>query len=389
MGRGLPASSHSGLRVQRPVRAAVIVSMVVHASLGLIVLRRQARAPAPAPDSIEVDFTVPDTPSEARPAPAGDLFTKEGPRRLPAETPKAGEGRGPRAPRVSDKISDARGRSGPLPATNGTGEAPAEIVDAPARGSADPAGRGAIDGFASFRPSGPDFSRVPVPQVPESKRDLLAPPRAPDKPPGDLPRRLRGPADGTAQIDEDGAIHFQNPKPVAADRHPFASGKKRFLGLGGPFEINDMLWNLAGQDPYAFGKRKMADETREQRLCMAQRAQHARESQALLDLSTNVRAIAAREDWAPEKRRRALFDIWDECDDDSNYAAMARATITAIIRQTFPEGAPLAYQPQELLALNNQRTSGSKFAPYLVQEPRKYAVQTDDCRPPDAGHTIE
>ncbi len=173
------------------------------------------------------------------------------------------------------------------------------------------------------------------------------------------------------------------------DRHPFASGEKRFLGLGGPFEINDMLMHLAGQDPYAASKRKMADETREQRLCMARRAQHAREAKALLDLSTDVRAIAERNDWSAEKRRRALFDIWDECDDDSDYAAMARATITAIIRQAFPEGSSLAYQSQELLALNSQRTSGNKFDPYLVQGPRARTIRSEDCRPPDAGHPME
>ncbi|HEX7599447.1 MAG TPA: hypothetical protein VF518_14620 [Polyangia bacterium] len=114
-----------------------------------------------------------------------------------------------------------------------------------------------------------------------------------------------------------------------------------------------------------------------------------REAKALLELSTDVRAIAGREDWTPERRRRALFDIWDECDDESDYAAMARATITAIIRQAFPENSPLAYQPQELLALNNQRTSSNKFAPYLAQNPRARAIRSEDCRSPDAGHPIE
>jgi hypothetical protein len=190
-------------------------------------------------------------------------------------------------------------------------------------------------------------------------------------------------------IEEDGQIHFKDAKSVAVTKHPFASGENRILGIGGPLEMTDMLMHLAGQDPYAAGKRKLADETREQRLCMARRTQHAREAQALFELSTNVRAIAERKDWSPEKRRQALFDIWDECEDGSDYAAMARATITALIRQAFPEGSPLAYQPHELLALNERRTSSNKFAPYLVQEARIHTPRTEDCRPPDAGHPLE
>jgi hypothetical protein len=385
MGRRLSASLHPGRHVRSPVRAAVIVSVVIHASLGLILLRRQARVSAAPSDSIEVDFTVADVPGEMSPAPAGEFFAQEGLRPWPGEATKVGAGQGPKVP----KTGEARSRAGDLPATQGEGEAQEGIVEAPAGGAADPADKGAVDRFASFRTSVPDFSRVPIPQGPDAKRDLLAAPRVPDKAPGDLPGRLRGPGGVTAQIEEDGQIHFKDPKSAAIDRHPFASGEKRTWGIGGPLDINDMLMHLAGQDPYASGKRKLADETREQRLCMARRAQHAREAKALLDLSTDVRAIAGREDWAPEKRRRAIFDIWDECDDDSDYAAMARATITAIIRQAFPEGSALAYQPQELLALNSERTSSNKFAPYLVQEPRKRTFRSEDCRPPDAGCPME
>jgi hypothetical protein len=383
MGRRLFASLHPGRHVRSPVRAAVIVSVVIHASLGLMVLRRQARGPLAPPDSIEVDFTVADVSSEASPEKAGEAWAEEGARVLPAEAAKGGQG--PHAPR----IGEGQGRSGPLPATQGAGEAQEGIGEAPTGGPAESAGQGAIDRFSSFRPSRPDFSRVPVPQGPEAKRDLLAAPRVPDKGSVELPRHLRGPGGVIAQVDEDGQIHFSDPKSVGIDRHPLASGEKQTWGIGGPLDINDMLMHMAGQDPYASSKRKMADETREQRLCMARRAQHAREAKALLELSTDVRAIAERKDWAPEKRRRALFDIWDECDDDSDYAAMARATITAVIRQAFPEGSALAYQPQELLALNSQRTSSNKFAPYLVQEPRARSKRPEDCRPPDAGHPME
>jgi hypothetical protein len=43
---------------------------------------------------------------------------------------------------------------------------------------------------------------------------------------------------------------------------------------------------------------------------------------------------------------------------------MARAIILAAIREAFPAGSELAYQPAELVALNRRRSSHEKFAPY-------------------------
>ena len=50
MGPWLTASLHLGRQVRRAVRAAVMVSLVFHACLGVVLLRRQARAPAPPAD---------------------------------------------------------------------------------------------------------------------------------------------------------------------------------------------------------------------------------------------------------------------------------------------------------------------------------------------------
>ena len=373
-----PAFRHTGPRVRRPVRPAVIVSVVVHASLGLILLRHQRHAPATPSVAIEVELTASDAPAEGT-RPAGGPGVEESRRPPPTEAPQASERHGSKA----TKVGVARGRPEATPAKPGD-RGQGVIVDAPAaQGLADPDGSNRR--FTTFRSRHPDLSRAPDLQEPEAKRDLLAAPRAVDKAPGELPGRLRGPGDVVAQIDDDGQIHFHDPKAVGVQLNP-ALG----VDIKGRFDLNDQLSRLAGQDPYASTKRKMAEETREQRLCMAWRAQHARESQALFELSSNVLAIAGRTDWSPERRRRALFDIWDECDDgDSDYADMARATITAIIRQSFPQGSPLAYPPQELLALNSQRASRLEFAPYLVQKSRRHVPRPEDCPPPDAGHPIE
>jgi hypothetical protein len=365
----------TGPRVRRPVRPAVIVSVVVHATLALILMRQQRPAPATQSVAIEVDLTA-DTTALGATTPVGGPGVEESGQPSPPKASHARERHGAKA----SKIGEARGDAEPTPA--GQDEAQGVVVKAPA-GPADP--RDSNERFTSFRSRNPDLSRGPDLREPEAKRDLLAAPRVPDKAPGDLPQLLRGPGGVMAKIDDDGQIHFHDPKAVTANLNP-AMG----LDLSGRFDLNDQLMRLAGQDPYASTKRKMAEETREQRLCMARRAQHTRESQALFELSTNIRAIAGRTDWPPEKRRRAIFDIWDECDDGaSDYAALARATITAVIRQAFPQGTPLAYPPQELLALNSQRTSPLEFAPYLASPGRRPSARSEDCPRPDAGPAIE
>ena len=112
----------------------------------------------------------------------------------------------------------------------------------------------------------------------------------------------------------------------------------------------------------------MANETREQRLCMAKRYQGERQKQELFTLSTKIRHLAARVDLSSSQRRELIFAIWDECSEESDaptdYGAMARATILAIVREAFPAGSDRAYQPSELLALNERRSSRQRFAPY-------------------------
>jgi len=113
----------------------------------------------------------------------------------------------------------------------------------------------------------------------------------------------------------------------------------------GRFDITDQVMKWAGQDPYAAIKSKLADETREQRLCMARRYQGERQKQELVNLSSKIRRIAARLDLSAIERRRLVFEIWDECleesDAGSHYGVMARATILSLVREVFPEASVL------------------------------------------------
>src|ERR1039457_3884591 len=130
----------------------------------------------------------------------------------------------------------------------------------------------------------------------------------------------------------------------------------------------------------------MANETREQRLCMAKRYQGERQKQELFALSTKVRRLAARADLSAARRRELVFAIGDECSEESDsptdYGAMARATILSIVREAFPAGSDRAYQPTELLALNERRSSRERFAPYDASPMTR-------ARHPDAGAPTE
>ena len=222
----------------------------------------------------------------------------------------------------------------------------------------------------------------------EKPRDLLAPPVAKNgAAPRELPKVVQGGAGVTASVAEDGRIQFHDPKGIALDNSPFqAVGSGVGVGVSGHFDTTDQVMKHAGQDPYASVKRKMADETREQRLCMARRYQGERQKQELFTLSTKVRRIAARTDLPAPQRRELVFAIWDECTEESDsatdYGAMARATILSIAREAFPEGSDVAYRPAELLALNGRRSSRQPFAPYDLSPTKR-------SRHPDAGAPTE
>ncbi|HEX7506099.1 MAG TPA: hypothetical protein VF550_04960, partial [Polyangia bacterium] len=68
----------------------------------------------------------------------------------------------------------------------------------------------------------------------------------------------------------DGSNRPHDPSAIEEGRSPwdaFSQGVR--VGVSGKLDITDQVMKLAGQDPYASTKRIMANETREQRLCMA------------------------------------------------------------------------------------------------------------------------
>jgi hypothetical protein len=148
-----------------------------------------------------------------------------------------------------------------------------------------------------------------------------------------------------------------NPEPVIA---PIITGG---------FDATDAVMRADGQDPYAAAKLKWMDETRAERLAMAK----AHRSTQLAHSTQYMRRHLARLWRMPglddAARRAALFELWDDCDDDADLAVAAacertRAAVIAFIRARLPAGSPAAFAADELRGLNGRRRSSLPFAPY-------------------------
>jgi hypothetical protein len=364
----------------RRVQWALAGSLAVHAVLAIVFFSNKVSRPAPLPDVVEIAFEVPEV-VVVIPTPASaDARTA-----IPSHVAL------PMTASVS-RGKDVLSRRDVPSASTGTAEGPVQKSPVPEPGT--PAIDGASahgegDRLATFQPVHPNLHgpmRFPTPE--ETPRDLLAPPVAKNGiPSSELPKVLRGSGNVTASVADDGSIRFHDPDGIAMNSQHFQQvGQGAGVGMSFRLDVTDQVMKLAGQDPYSSTKRTLANETREQRLCMAKRYRGERQKQELFALSTKVRHIAARVDLSAAQRRELIFAIWDECSEESDlttdYGAMARATILSIIREAFPMGSDKAYQPAELLALNERRSSRQRFAPYDPSPMTR-------ARHPDGGATTE
>lgn len=362
-----------------PVRLALVASLAVHAVLAWMLFGRSAQPNDERPDVVEVSIAVDKGDGDH----SASLPTGEGTAAVGGGAAAANDpARTGRLLRGTARRSRTR-ESAALVANQASGmaEQPSSVSSSGTQAV------GAADRLSTFRPAHPDLLGGARPFQVEKARDLLAAPLAKAQAgTGELPKVLRGSGGVTARVGEDGSIHFGAPKDVVMnDPSARAVGDGAGVGFGGSFDLNDQIMKMAGQDPYASAKRAIADETREERLCMARRYQGERKKQELFELAAKVRRLAARTDLAASARRSLIFDIWDECTEETeaatDFGAMARATILAVVREVFPAGTDRAYQPAELLALNQRRSSRRHFAPYDAIA----AAQAGPGRHPDAG----
>jgi len=137
--------------------------------------------------------------------------------------------------------------------------------------------------------------------------------------------------------------------------------------VGGGFDITSWAMKKAGIDPYRARKQKLLEATYEERTQMrtVHTADQLRRASELMQ--QNLRRLW-RKAVDPADRRRALFELWDECEEGTGAAGdagtRARRQVLGWIRAHLPAGSTDAYSVDEITALNANRQSTQAFAPY-------------------------
>ncbi len=180
-------------------------------------------------------------------------------------------------------------------------------------------------------------------------------------------------------IARDGSVTFDDTPAVSVDwglpcvkcvaedfeqwkQDPYGGHTVNLLGLlpvlRGSFDLTDWIERLAGNDPYSYEKHKFLEATRQRRAEMSAVEKRDATRAALLQLPEYLAVVWAYEPWSATKRRRVLFELWDECA-ESGAGVVARATILGFIRDKV-DG---PYSEEELAQLNADRASTDAFAP--------------------------
>ncbi len=132
------------------------------------------------------------------------------------------------------------------------------------------------------------------------------------------------------------------------------------------YDPTEIIMNRHNIDPYASNKRRMLDDTRDERYAIGKAYKQKQLANSAVIAQRNVAYL-----WAhtldPAERKEALFEMWDECAETGSDelvagGAAARKLITGFIAAKLT--GPLAYTPAELAALNKKKKSSETFAPY-------------------------
>lgn len=362
------------MRQARSVRRqqAAGVSLAVHLLVlaGLYSLADDTPLPSPPPalDPVEVvllDVSPPTSPPPATAPTPPDAEAVPDTTGAPPPTPAASDPPKRPNPRTSSGAGTAT-QPLPRPETQAGGLSLSGL-----RGSS----RAAPPG-----PSGPPPS--PSPGLPISPRPRPRP-AGPEEPP---PRRDTAPRsfeEAGFQRRKDGSYKkgkLSDPFVVIVEPDGHVRFRDR-LAVASGIAIKPNIvtaQKLAGEEQFRTQKTRILRETAALRQALARRFARAQMNRELARLRTKLERVWEKADWTVKRRRRQLFLLWDECEepgedtpaDDTldgsrrSVGVKARAAIVAFINDTLPSGSEHAYPPAELAALNRERTSRQRFAPY-------------------------
>ncbi|MBV8761469.1 MAG: hypothetical protein JO257_29500 [Deltaproteobacteria bacterium] len=218
-------------------------------------------------------------------------------------------------------------------------------------------------------PLAPDDSWIRKREVPlpDGVYDPEHPPDIPPPPSGELHPAGNGTYSSDqpsfkVHVERDGTAHIED-KPDVGDVH-FAG-----IGIAGRAAFDDWAMRQAGIDPYAAAKKQWLDKTRDERARIGMASRKEDLARAPEFMKRNVRYAWSKTQTDPAARKQALFELWDECaetgDDDLVAAGTAARTyLVGFIRAHLPQGAPGAFTPDDLTALNARKRSHATFQPY-------------------------
>lgn len=158
----------------------------------------------------------------------------------------------------------------------------------------------------------------------------------------------------TARIAPDGAVSFSDRDAVQADE----------MLQGGParFDLTDMAMRGSGQDPYAAEREWFMEHTEEVRARLETEARMRERESALRGVPGRLASI-----WNSERpaflRRRAIFRMWDDCEEEGD-GLQVRSQVIEFIQAQLPRNAPDAFTTEELRRFNAERDSTMEFDPY-------------------------
>lgn len=175
---------------------------------------------------------------------------------------------------------------------------------------------------------------------------------------------LRPSADGGFDYGEEGfEAHIHPDGRVDITPRPAFNFSK---GVLPSFDITDFLLRRAGEEPYLRRHTVFLRETAALREGLS--TAHARRTHP--EVLARLRRRLVRLWEAPQQttaqRRRALFELWDECN-GTPVGALASQEVTEFVRLRLPWGHPDAFSNEELVSLNASRVRTEPFAPYAAQ----------------------
>tara|TARA_R110002096_G_scaffold171490_4_gene344429 strand:- start:45318 stop:46055 length:738 start_codon:yes stop_codon:yes gene_type:complete len=201
----------------------------------------------------------------------------------------------------------------------------------------------------------------PLPFTAHSPMPSLPPPSAEEVPPPPSfgSGRTVGRAGFSGRIHNDGRLIFDSKVLTTGLSSDPVTGPRAF----GIFDLTDLL---SRDDPYAWQKLDLLEETFERRAALSKHHRAQVGKRAIDALPAYLTAVW-RQEWDAQTRRQLLFALWDECAEgnasNAEEGAEARAIILAFIDSELPSGSRDGFRQDELAMLNTLRTSSSEFAP--------------------------